>query len=774
MKLPINKVLNIIAGLILLGFIGSCSGLGVLKDGERLYTGSNIEFKNDSLITKKEKKQLKTGLEDNLTPKPNSTFLGMRPKLFFYNLGGDSEKKKGLGHWIKTKLGEKPVLITDVDKEFNEEILGNYSQNKGYFNAKVTSEEIDKKKTAQMNYTVDSGPRFTIQNVEFPKDSSLIGKEIVKTRDESFLKTGNPFDLDVIFQERERIDSELKNKGFYYFSPDNIIVQADSTVTKRPEMELIVKMKDDTPELAKGQWSIDKVIVFPDYNLSDIRKNKTQLPIVSDSNTLYKGKYIVDSKEKFHPRIFDRTLYFEPGELYNRSDHNLSLNRLINLGVFKFVKNEFIVSDSANHKFDVYYLLTPQKMQSLRLETLARTNSANFGGGEVNLNWTHRNIFRGAEQLKISAYGGFDVQMGGPKKGSNLYTGGLKTELAIPRLVTPFNFHSASGYVPRTVVTLGYQFQRRTKQYTLDNFTGSFGYHWRENERKEHLLNLLEVSMVSPSKVTKEFREKADSIPSLKRMIEKQFILGPTYSYTFTNTMLPKKNTFYYKGSVEFAGNVAGLITGGNVKKGKQKTMFGIPFSQFAKMEHDFRWYHKISRKQEFAARANFGIAYPYGNSETIPFTKQFFSGGSNSIRAFRARTLGPGSYDPRGLNSLFFYDESGDIKIELNAEYRLNLYKFLNAGFFVDAGNIWLINSDPDKPGGEFGSDFLSEMAVGAGFGLRFDFSILILRLDLAIPLRVPYYDKGERWRFDHIDFGSKEWRKDNLMLNIAIGYPF
>ena len=232
---------------------------------------------------------------------------------------------------------------------------------------------------------------------------------------------------------------------------------------------------------------------------------------------------------------------------------------------------------------------------------------------------------------------------------------------------------------------------------------------------------------------------------------------------------------------LDLAGNITGLITGANEKEGKQKKIFGIPFSQYAKIENDVRFYHKFSDKTSLATRLIAGVALPYGNSEHIPFSRQFFVGGSNSIRAFRARTLGPGSYDPRtaeGNRAIF--DQAGDIKLEFNAEYRANLYKFLNVAAFVDAGNIWLINDDIDenginlRPGGKFSKDFLSEVAVGAGVGLRLDFSILILRLDLAMPLRVPYYEKGDRWVLDRVNFGDKNWRKDNLILNISIGYPF
>lgn len=770
---PIYLRYMLAAGLFAIA--ASCSNTKYLKEGQMLYTGADVNIINDT-ISKKEKKELQSALEENLTPKPNSTFLGLRPRLFFYNIAKEPKKEKGFNYWLKYKAGEKPVLLGDVDREFNKEIIENYSENKGYFNAKATYDTVSKNKKAKVIYNVRPGARYLISNLKFQKDSTLVNQEIQNLADKTLLKTGQPFDLDVIKSERERIDNGLKEKGFYYFHPDNIIVQADSTVSKNHKVELNVKLKDNTPDLATQQFSIDNVVVFPNYNIQDVKDGKYKIPMNPDSLSeyAYNDIYVIDPQHKFKPKIFDRALYFKKGDLYNRSNHNLTLNRLISLGVFKFVKNEFVVSDSLNHTFDAYYLLTPREFQSLRLEALGRTNSANYAGSELNLNWTHRNFFRGAEQFKASVYGAFDVQIGGPENANNIFRAGANAQLSIPRIVAPFHFHSSSAFVPRTNITLGYEFQNRTQNYTLNTFNASFGYVWKENVRKEHELKVLDITLVSPANVTPEYQALADDNIYLQRVIDQQLIFGPTYSYTYTNTMLPKTNTIYYKGTLDLAGNITGLLTGANAKKDKVKNIFGIPFSQYAKIENDFRFYHKFAEKTSLATRFIAGIAYPYGNSEYIPFSRQFFAGGSNSIRAFRARTLGPGSFDPRTVDEQFFFDQSGDIKLELNAEYRANLYKFLNVAVFADAGNIWLVNEDPDRPGAKFSKDFLNEIAVGAGVGLRLDFSILVLRLDLAMPLRVPYFEKGKRWAFDRINFGDPGWRKDNLILNIAIGYPF
>lgn len=753
----------------------SCSNTKFLKEGQQLYTGAEIVIENDTL-SKKKKSALKDALKENLTPKPNASFLGLKPKLYAYNVTKEPKKEKGLRYWLKYKFGEKPVLLADVDREFNKDIIVNYSENKGYFNAKAKYDTVSKNKKAKIIYTLKPGARYLISNVNFVKDSSVVNLEIQGLKDKTLLKNGNPFDLDVIKSERERIDAGLKDRGFYYFNPDNIIVQADSTVSKNHQVELIVKLKNNTPPLATEPFTINRVIVFPNYDLKDVKQGKYQVPMSADSLQAHANDqiYIVDPENKFKPKIFDRALYFEKGDLYNRKDHNLSLNRLISLGIFKFVKNEFVVSDSLHHKFDAYYLLTPKELQSLRLEALGRTNSANYAGSELNLNWTQRNFFRGAELFKASVYGAFDVQIGGPADAENIFRAGANVQLSIPRIVAPFRFHSSSAFVPRTNIALGYEFQNRTTLYTLNNFNASFGYSWKENARKEHELKVIDITLVDPSNVTEKYMDRATNYPYLKRIVEPQLIFGPTYSFIYTTTMLPKKNTFYYKGTLDLAGNIAGLITGASYKKDDVKEIFGVPFSQYAKIENDFRFYHKLTEKSSLATRFIAGVALPYGNSEYIPFSRQFFVGGSNSIRAFRARTLGPGSYDPRTADAGFAFDQSGDVKLELNAEYRANLYKFLNVAVFTDAGNIWLINNDAQRPGGKFSKDFLKEVAVGSGVGLRLDFSILILRLDLAMPLRVPYYEEGDRWTFDKINFGSGNWRKDNLILNIAIGYPF
>lgn len=776
-KLP--KQLNNIYIAATVLFIAGCSNTKFVPEGDYLYTGAKVEIVGDS-ISKKAKSNLKKTFEESLTPKPNKSIFGLRPKLYIYNITGEPKKDKGFKYWLKYKVGEKPVYLSSVDIPFNLDLIENTGENSGYFNITASYDTVTSNKKAEIRYRTTPRSQYLIEKVSFPKDSTVLAREIGKTADKTLLKVNEPFNLATIKRERERIDNALKEQGFYYFDPDNIIVQVDSTVT-RNRVNLNVKIKDNTPDLSRKQFTIDKIYIFSDYNLRNRQSLTARLTGQRMDTLLWKDNtYIMDPKEKFRPQIYDRALYFKSGDLYNRSNHNLTLNRLINLGTFKFVKNQFVLQDSVSNKFDVYYYLTPNEFKSLRLETLGKSNSASFVGGEVNFNWRHKNFLRGAEIFAVSLYTALDFQIGGNKDANNIYRIGSKVSLTWPRIIAPFKFQSSSAFVPRTKVELGYEYQKRTELYTLHNFNANFGYLWKENALREHDLKLIDVTYITPEFISPKYEADMNdpnnpSAASLRRVVEKQLIFGPVYAYTYTTTMLPKTNTFYYKGMLDLSANLTGLISGADVKDGDQKTILGVPYSQYIKTEHDFRFYHKLSDKSQLAARFIGGVAYPYGNSEFMPFSKQFFVGGSNSIRAFRARTLGPGSYDPRtNESSSFFHDQAGDIKLEMNVEYRANIAGFLNGAVFMDAGNVWLFNKDESKPGGRFSKEFISEIAVGAGVGLRFDFSILILRTDLAIPLRIPYYEKRNRWSFNEIDFSDKQWRKDNLMLNIAIGYPF
>lgn len=768
------KTLNYFIAIFLLQLIiSSCSNTKYLPEGELLYVGGSVKVV-DTLISRGERKNLHKEQQLLLRPKPNSKILGLRIKLFFHNISGVPKREKGFQHWVHTKLGEPPVLFSQVDLDYNARLLENHSQNRGYFKSFATADSTRNGKKVSAEYIVNTGKQYLIESIEFPNDSSALSKAIMTTQNKSILKIGEAYNLEKIKLERERIDVQLKEKGFYYFGPDYLIIQVDSTVGNY-QTKLIVKTKQETPEKAKKVYTIGKIIIYPNYSLKQNNRFVNQLKKDSIAIEHYNDFTIIDKEKLFNPRIFDRTLYFHKGDLYNRTAHNLSLNRLVNLGTFKFVKNQFTASDSlGNTVLDAYYYLTPLKKKSIRVEVLGKTNSANYTGTELNVNWSNRNTFKGAELLNISAFGGLEFQMAGQNKGFNVFRLGSEASLIWPRFITPFELRSSSGFVPKTKASMGYEFQKRQQLYSLNSFNFSFGYLWKENIHKEHQFNVLNINYVSPNNITDLYKTQMAANPTLTKVIEKQLIFGPTYSYTYTNTMdNARKHTVYFKGAIDVAGTITGLLTGANIKNQDTIKVLGVAFSQYVKLETDFRHYMKLGNDSQLASRIILGAGYGYGNSRELPYIKQFFIAGTNSIRAFRARSIGPGAYLSEVPTS-FLPDQSGDIKMEFNTEYRTKLFSVVKGAVFVDAGNIWLMHKNPDKPDGEFSKKFMQQMAVGTGVGLRFDLSFLLLRTDFSFPIRKPYLEEGKRWVLDDINFGNGSWRKENLIFNLAIGYPF
>ena len=768
--------------IMLIVFTGSaCNITKRVPKGDMLYIGGKVQIE-DKKIKKKEKKSLEGDLTGFLRPKPNSSILGLRPKLWLYNIAGNS--KKWPGRWLK-KYGEPPVLFSSVKVDYNRDLVANRLENRGYFRSSVLADTIIRGRKAKLVYHATAGPQYLISKVNFEVDSSDLGKAIKATQERSLLKQGNGYNLDVIKAERERIDGRLKEQGFYYFNPDHIIVQVDSTNNEH-RVDLYVQVKEETPDKAKNIYTIDNIYIFPNFRPRDTVGN------MMAKAKKYEDFFVIDPRNTFRPKIFSRTMFFNQGDVYNRTDHNLSLNRLVTLGTFRFVKNRFQETDSLDlPRLDAYYYLTPYPKKSLRAEITGHTNSANFTGTELTVSWKNRNAFKGAELVTVSAYGGTDVQVSGVNKNNNIYRIGGEVNFNIPRFIAPFNINSSGAFIPRTRIRFGYDLLRRIENYTLNSFRTAWGYNWKENSQKDHQLDLLSLTYVQPSNISPEYRRLADSSAIYLNAIQRQFTIGPIYNFTFTNTNEAwKTNTWYYNGNLDLSGNILGLLSGADIKNKEPKKLFGAGFAQYIRLENDLRYYRKIGNST-WANRIILGYGYAYGNGNgspqgdsltlsssnpiSLPYVKQFFIGGTNSIRAFRARSLGPGTYiAPNVGTTTTAADQSGDIKLEINTEYRPKLFSIVNGALFIDAGNIWTLSTDPERPGSKFTKDFLKELAVGAGAGLRFDLSFLVLRTDLAFPLRKPWLPEGERWVIDEISFGSKTWRKDNLVFNLAIGYPF
>ncbi|MBS1665153.1 MAG: BamA/TamA family outer membrane protein [Bacteroidetes bacterium] len=797
-----NGLIRILLLFFVVGCLFACNESKYLTAGQTLYTGNKVEVKSSVPIKKKDKKKIEGELSSMLRPNLNSKFLGMRLKLWIYNIAGTPKKNKGFKHWLKTKVGEAPVLASPGLIKKNADVLQNHLENKGWFHDTVVTDTKVKDKHLTAIYNAEVGPRYVIRNVTYPNDSDALGKaidslwkglgrngrrrgrrrEIDSTSRRvgkgssrrtgfSLLKKGDYFDIDVIKAERDRIDQRLKNRGFFYFNPNDLIVDADTTVGDH-QVDMHLTIKPETPQVGRNIYHIGNVIVYGNY---DIRGDTSMRKAV----TTPEGYRILDTTNFLKPFVLSKTLVFKPGDIYNRNDHNQSLSRLVSLGVYKFVKARFqpASDEDTNSVLNAYYYLTPGAKKSIRLEASGLTRSDNTTGTELSLSWRHRNSFREAVLFTATVYGGLEEQFGSIKdstgKNRRISTrrAGVDLNLYFPRIISPFNLNTSSAFVPKTRINAAYDIFDRSSEYTLASARGSFGYIFKNTINTENQLTILGINYVRPTNITPEFQKGLDTNITLARSIEKQFIIGPTYNFNYNSQARQNRriNNYYFNGNVDLSNNLFGLLSGANVDKGKQRTLFGVPLAQYVRLEADFRHYLRLGEFSQLVSRVTGGVGFAYGNSSTLPFIKQFFAGGTNDIRAFRSRALGPGSFYAGNPNQVVLLpDQPGDVKLEMNVEYRAKIAGLVRGALFIDAGNIWTRAADPQRPGSQFTGHFLDDIGVGVGAGLRFDLSIVVLRVDVAAPVRYPWLTTGSKWSAHSLGDIS------DMVLNLAIGYPF
>lgn len=786
------------AALMLLAvFISGCTATKFLKEDESFYTGAKINIDAKGKIGGQG--ELKEQLQTLITPEPNGAFLGMRPAVWFYYKAGIPEKKKGFRNFVKTKLGSPPVLLKDATPGQTAQALEGQLNNEGYFKSKVSFEIKTKRKKSKVIYKVTLERPYRIKTVNYIFLDTAHTRLLENIKKESLLKENQRYSLDLLSGEQKRIQDVAQNEGFYYFDDQYLLFKADTTIGERM-IELDLTVEPGMPERAYQVYTVSEVTVFPSYELANDSLSRT-----GDSTRVEKYLY-VDNQHNFRPHIITDVINITPDSIYRRIDHEYTLSHLMGLNTFKFVNIKYRNIHRDSTKLHASVFLTPTLKKSMRAQVQGVSKSNNFVGPGVEVTFTNRNLFRGAEMLQFKLNGSYEMQIRSQQTNPlNALELGGEASLSVPRFITPFRIQYRSAkYLPQTQFKLGYSYQHRLQYFTLNSSNIAAGYLWRETTLKTHELFPVDITFVRKSNTSKEFDEILATNPALENSFQNQFILGARYSYTF-NTQLSdniesryikkkiKQSNFYFNGSIDISGNIPHALQ--SIKSDEEEgpySFFGQPYSQYVRPTVDFRYFYNLNRSSKIATRINTGIGYAYGNSTVMPYIKQFAVGGSNSLRAFPARSVGPGTYNYRAVNdSSFFIDQRGDIRLEGSVEYRFDIYKAVKGGLFVDAGNIWLIKNDTLRPGGQFAFNrFYKELAVGTGFGLRFDFSFFVLRFDLGFPIRKTYVigetTVGEggaeqtiplnefRWAFKDIDFTSKRWRRDNLVLNIAIGYPF
>lgn len=750
--------------MLLLGF--GCSVKKFIPEDEFLYTGAKLKLESESKID--DIKEITEEVEDLLRPEPNRKILGMYVGLWAH-YRGTREKPGFINRFLDKKLGEEPVYFSQVSPSNTEELILNRLENRGFFYSITSSEVHRKNKFADVDYSIQISSPYLMDSLLVDRDSMEIDREIIELLKETELKPGTRFDLSKLNSERARIEDALKNIGYYNFNDEYLIFEADTNSGDSTRtFNLYLRFKKAVPTAGIIPYKVDQINVFPNYSIDDEAE-------LIDTVTI-NGKNFIQGKLVFKPELLDDFILIEKDSLYNPEKSKLSSSRLSSIGNYRFVNlryEELKATDSLGHlRANIY--LSPMTKRTVRAELQAISKSNNFAGPALNLIYRNRNLFQGGETLNLTAKFAYEFQLGrGEIKGMNSLELGLGADLIYPRVIFFVPVKERFSYsVPKTKISLGTEFLDRQGLFRLNTISGNYGYFWNASRFVYHEINPISINLVNPSRITDEFQEILDSNPFLRSSFERQFIVGMNYTFNYNKLLDPFRTHGIFVGvGIDLAGSA--LNAASNLVGSESGEFLGLPYAHYAKADLDLRYYLRFAEKQTIATRLFAGVGKPLGQSVAMPYIKQFFAGGPNSIRAFRIRSLGPGTYRPEEFNQESFYDQAGDIRLEGNIEYRFPIISVLHGAAFMDAGNIWLMNENEKLPGGKFSSSWWEELAVGSGVGLRVDIQFFVIRFDLAVPLRIPYMPEGERW-VNSFELKSKTWRRDNLIFNFAIGYPF
>lgn len=749
--------------LLFAGCLFSCSVKSYIPEDELLYTGAEIQVNSQSDSIELPR-AIKDELEELLRPVPNSKFLGMRLGLRSY-YRAQREDPGFINKFFNKKIGEEPVYLSDVDRQKTEELINNRLENRGFYRNLVGSGSEIKKYTASVDYTVQINEPYRIANYSLLHDSTLVFKHIAQSLPNSLISTGDRFDLDLFKNERERIDTYMKSKGFYNFNDDFLLFEADTNQYKGKKLDLYLKLKQETPLASKVPYKLNSIKVHANYSVD----TESQL---ADS-VQYKGITYIQHGDFFKPERLAPFILLETGQYYNPITSKFTSNRLSKIGVYKYTSIRYdqvkppIEGDSVA-LLDASIFLSPLNKHALRAELQANSKSNNFVGPALALTYTNRNLFKGGEIFSTTARFGFEQQIGGEgdNSGARSLQLGLKTDLIFPRILFPLKLDLGFDYeVPKTKISTAIEYLNRQDLYRSISLLAGFGYTWNANEYVYHELIPISFNYSSLSNTSEAFEELLAENPYLRNSFEQKFIAGLNYSFVYNEVNdLQKRSPIYFAANFEIAGNALSLISGSANENGTE-SILGMEYAQYIRTDIDFRYQYRFDDQQALVARLFGGIGYAYGNSISMPYSKQYYSGGPFSVRAFRIRALGPGTYQPNAdnqeLGSASYIDQTGDIRLEANLEYRFPIMSFVKGALFADAGNVWLLKQNPALIGGEISSGFMKELGVGVGAGVRVDVQGFVIRFDLAAPIHKPYQD--------HYDLDLSK-----PILNFAFGYPF
>lgn len=752
--------------------LGACSTTRRLGEGEVLYTGVHrIRIEADSGVVLSAAAE--SAAREPLSVAPNNPLYSPYLRtpfpigLWAYNYCY-TPREKGFRYWFYKRLAKQPVLLSAVQPGLRTRVAVQALENYGHFGSQAACSLRYRKhgRKARVDYTLHVAPPYTYSRIAYPQPEGTLRPLLDSLQATSLLRPGAQYNLDTLTQERSRIAAQLRNRGYYYFRPEYLEYLADTTLAPR-RVDLRLVLKPDVPAAALESYRVGGITV----SLRNVE------PGPADTLRLRDAEVVAQRPLKLRPRVLARALALRQGELFTVDAQNRTLNELGKLGVFRSVGMSVPPLDSLHggREIDVRIDAQFDYPVSVSLETDVTSKSNSFLGPGISLKVTDNNLFRGGEVFSVALDGSYEWQTGNKNSGGrssrlNSYELGLNATLDVPRLLA---FGRLSGRLPaprRTSFQLGLNLMNRPDYFRLIAFSGSVGYDFRTSPSSSHTLTVLKLVYNRLLHTTESFDQTLEANPAIALSFRDQFIPSVGYTYTFDRSYgATASRRFYWQNSFSAAGNLlAGVLR--LCGERQPQHLFGNRFSQFVRNVSEVKFFQRLGRRDNWlATRFLVGVGYAYGNSEVMPYSEQFYIGGANSIRAFTVRSIGPGSYRPAAGDSNGYLDQTGDFKLEANVEFRFGIMGRLHGALFLDAGNIWLLKNDPLRPGAELKwRGFWNEIALGTGFGLRYDISYLVLRADLGIGIHTPYPNPDRRGYYNIQSF------KDGLGFHLAIGYPF
>lgn len=756
----------VVTALLLVG----CSVSKFVPEGKYLLDEVHISSDN---------KEIKSSeMYSYVRQKPNSKWFSLvkLPMYIYCSSGKDSTK------WINKilrKMGDAPrIYDARVAEETRMQILGAV-QNKGYLGAQVSLEEKIKKNKLDTYYRISSGKPYIISSIDYNVEDYVIRDLLMNDSIHSGLKVGERFDVNQLEEERNKITQFLLNRGYYRFNKDYITFQAD-TVNGTYRIDLTMNiglnnMPNSSETSLHRQYSIRNVNYLMDVDYSP--NNGVNLDTMS-----YGGINILYDKKLFlRPGVIDSHNRIVSGKLYSNRDVMSTYSSLSRLGILKYSNIRFVEhleNDSAY--LDAFVSLSKNKNKMLSFQ-VEGTNSAGDLGAAASVTYTHRNLFKGSETFTIKVRGAYEAVTGLEGYANNNYTEyGVESSLDFPEFMFPFLTSDFKKRVnAKSEVSIKYNWQIRP-EFERTLASAAWSYRWNSGRRANHRLDVLDINyiyMPYRSNTFIEYLNYMDEVnPLLRYSYEDLFIVRLGYTYTYnsagvTTQQTAKKSSYSIRFNIEESGNLIYGFSKLIHKKpsdGESFRMGNISFAQYVKTDFDFAKNIMIDDRNSLVFHIATGVAIPYGNSKSLPFEKLYFSGGANSVRGWSVRSLGPGRYHGNS-GSLDYVNHTGDIKLDLNVEYRTHLFWKLNGAAFIDAGNVWTLKSRYTDDTGQFAFNrFYKEIAVSYGLGVRFDLDFLILRFDGGMKAINPMESGADRFPVIRPDFSR------DFAFHFAVGYPF